>query len=512
MTKPQSIRVGFALGTEPAKPPVPRDPEMPFRILLLGNFRGRTSRSPLGPSRRPIFIDRDNIDTVLNQFGATVHLPSGAPDQPPLTIRFTDLDSFHPDSLFERLEVFAALRDLHERLANPRTFAAAAAEMQSWAAPQPARPTPEPVEKQTPAVNLAKLAPDNLLDNILASTTQQQERPAAPAALTDWQSYLQSTVGPYLVPNIELEQEELLTQVDAAVSRQMRDILHHPDFQELEAAWRSVDFLTRRLDTDSNLKVYLLDLTGDEMAADLATDDPGSSYLYQLLVEQSVHTPGGQPWAVLAGNFTFQKTTTDADLLACLAQVAAQAGAPFLAGAESQVLGCPDLAAEPDPRSWQLSGTAAEETAWQELRRLPAAAYLGLALPRFLLRLPYGADATPTERFRFEEMPDGLPPHAAYLWGNPAFLCVLLLGEAFSRQGWDMRAGDVREVDGLPLHIYREDGESAVKPCAEVLLTDSAVEAILDQGLIPVASVMNQDRICLGKLQSLAATVLAGPW
>src|SRR5262249_17972157 len=160
--------------------------------------------------------------------------------------------------------VFAALRELQERLANPRTFAAAAAEMRSWAAPSPVKEPTTPAQSDAPAENLADLPPESLLDKILETTTRQETRPAPPGAVTDWQRYLQSAVGPYLVPDIEPEQEQLLAQVDAAVSGQMREILHHPAFQELEAAWRSVDFLTRRLETDSNLKVYLLDVTRDE--------------------------------------------------------------------------------------------------------------------------------------------------------------------------------------------------------------------------------------------------------
>ena len=95
--------------------------------------------------------------------------------------------------------------------------------------------------------------------------------------------------------------------------------------------------------------------------------------------------------------------------------------------------------------------------AWEALRKLPEASYLGLALPRFLLRLPYGADTDPTERFAFEEM-DARPEHDHYLWGNPALACAYLLAQAFSQDGWDLRPGVVQEIESLPLHVYREAG------------------------------------------------------
>src|SRR6185369_10696905 len=103
--------------------------------------------------------------------------------------------------------------------------------------------------------------------------------------------------------------------------------------------------------------------------------------------------------------------------------------------------------------------------AFPTFRSTTDARWVGLAMPRFLLRLPYGAKTDATERFAFEEMPDP-PVHQLYLWGNPAIVCTLLLGEAFSRSGWDMRPGEVSQVDGLPAHVYKKDGEPELKPCA----------------------------------------------
>ena len=151
--------------------------------------------------------------------------------------------------------------------------------------------------------------------------------------------------------------------------------------------------------------------------------------------------------------------------------------------------------------------------AWEAMRKLPEASYLGLALPRFLLRLPYGADTDPTERFEFEEM-EASPEHNHYLWGNPALACAYLLAQAFSQDGWDLRPGIVQEIENLPLHVYREQGESRITPCAEVLLTEQAAEKILDKGLIPLLSFKNQDRIRLARFQSLTdpPSPLVGAW
>jgi type VI secretion system protein ImpC len=148
-----------------------------------------------------------------------------------------------------------------------------------------------------------------------------------------------------------------------------------------------------------------------------------------------------------------------------------------------------------------------------ELRRSPEAAYVGLALPRFLLRLPYGREGERLEAFEFEELPDG-GSHDAYLWGNPAFGCAYLLGRAFSEHGWGFRPGAVQEIDDLPIYVFKDDGERRVKPCAEVLLTLRGAELILDRGLMPLLSFRDRDVVRLARFQSIRdpLTPLAGRW
>jgi type VI secretion system protein ImpC len=167
----------------------------------------------------------------------------------------------------------------------------------------------------------------------------------------------------------------------------------------------------------------------------------------------------------------------------------------------------------PDPGLGSRQSTGHDRRAWAALRRLPEAAFIGLALPGFLLRLPYGAATEVIDTFAFEEMAD-LPVHAAYLWGNSAFACVCLLGQAFSRRGWRLRAGEVLDLEGLPLHGYKELGKTRNTPCAEVLMTVHEAEHLLEQGLMPLLSFKDQDRIRLAQWQAIAdpLTSLAGPW
>jgi type VI secretion system protein ImpC len=495
------VNLGATLGPTHAAP----DPETPFRVLVLGDFSGRANRGVCEPNtlaaRRPVFVDRDNFEQVLAKLGVELRLALAGSHAPNLPLRFAELDDFHPDRLVQQVELFEALRDLRRRLNNPKTFPSAAEEVRSWgklpAEPAAADPSPAPATTDTGA----------LMEHLLG----QAPTPTVPSESVDWNAFLGQIVGPHVTPREDPQKDDLVALVDEATSGQMQAILHQPAFQALEAAWRGLFFLVRRLDTDANLKLYLLDISRAELAADLgAADDLSATAFCKLLVEQTRGTPGAQPWALVVGNYAFDQKQTDVELLGRLAKVVQAAGAPLLAAASPALLGCTSLAATPDPREWQ---EPADLEAWQALRRLPEAAWLGLALPRFLLRVPYGCDSSPAEQFDFEEMPSPLD-NEAYLWGNPAFACAYLLAEAFSRYGWKLRPGIVDAIDGLPLHVSQVEDEDRVQPCAEVVLNDRATAAILEKGLIVLRSVQNRDVVQVAGFQSVAepARPLAGRW
>ena len=130
------------------------------------------------------------------------------------------------------------------------------------------------------------------------------------------------------------------------------------------------------------------------------------------------------------------------------------------------------------------------------------------------MRLPYGPDTEPLETFEFEEIPLTQEQHQALLWGNPAFYCALLIARSFSEKGWSMRLGDYLEIDELPAYIIKQHGESMLQPCAEVCLSDKAMEKILDQGIMPFISHRSRNIARLARFQSVAEPLkaLAGPW
>ena len=511
------LEIGMALSFDESQ--AEAKPDTPFRIAIMGDFSGRGSRwqlpADLPPiALKPVLIDRDNFDQVLTRLKPELHLFIGREEDPPISIAFSELEDFHPDNLFERLAVFQKLRETRRKLDTQSTYPDAAAEVKKWMGreAEPAGIPPEPPQKAPPGPQQENAGGLSLLDQIMTQSRDLPRREIQPSS--DLAAYVQKIAKPHLIPREDPQKSELIQFVDETTTLLMREILHHPDFQALEAAWRAVYLLTSELETGTDLKLYLIDLPKALLAADLtAAEDLSETGLHRMLVEQSAETFGGEPWSLLVGNYSFDQRLEDIEILGRIAKIARHAGAPFIAAASPHVLGCDSLASAPHPRDWKRTGDPKERDVWELLRGMPEASCLGLALPRFLLRLPYGRETDAVGRFEFEEM-DEPPYHENYLWGNPAFACALLIGRTFTLNGWDFSAGILREVSNLPMHVYKIEGESVMKPCAEVVLTEQAAEKILDAGLMLLVSFRERDIARLARLQSLARppAALAGRW
>ncbi|HEV8593290.1 MAG TPA: type VI secretion system contractile sheath large subunit, partial [Pyrinomonadaceae bacterium] len=150
---------------------------------------------------------------------------------------------------------------------------------------------------------------------------------------------------------------------------------------------------------------------------------------------------------------------------------------------------------------------------WSALRQRPESGYLGMAIPRFLARLPYGVHTEPLEQFSFEEIVD-TPLHDHYVWSNAGFAVALLLAQTFSENGWEMSRRFMQDIDRLPMHMYKQDGVTVYQPCAEVLLTEAAAEKLMEHGLMPLVSFKDSDRVRLTRIQSVSdpVTSLKGRW
>jgi type VI secretion system protein ImpC len=420
-----------------------------------------------------------------------------------LDIPFASLDDFHPDHLLTRIGVFRVLKDVRKKLGDPRTFTTAVHVLQELTGIEGVRKGPgkEP-DRPVPRGG-------SLLDEMIGQAASGTDKPAAGH---DLDAFLKAIVRPHLVSGEDSEQTRLTAALDKNLSDLMAELMHQGSFQALESAWRGVQFLMSRIETDESLQIFLLDISKEELSEDLFSDDDlARTGIYRLLAQDPRDSAGTMPLSLLAGIYSFGHG--DAALLGRMAKIASPLHAPFIAQADPCLVGCPTLDGSPDPATWRTFPDRESLVEWDYLRHLPEAAYLGLVMPRFLLRLPFGRDTDAAETFAFEEMEVG-PIHEHYLWGNPAFACAYLLARSFSLYGWEMHQDLVKDVDNLPLHIYSEHGSSTLKPCAEVLLSEKAVDAILDAGIMPLATLKDTDTARLVRFQSLKEppTGLAGRW
>jgi type VI secretion system protein ImpC len=434
-----------------------------------------------------------------------------------MAIQFSQLDDFHPDKLYQNLGLFQGLRELRARLMDPTTFPQAATKLRHEAlkpehAAEPAAlaaGVKEPALEEDDGSMIKRLMGKQLTESVETPPGIRQTESQAII-----HQLIQGIVGPYIVPETDPFQPQYVAAVDEAISEQMRAVLHHPHFQALEALWRSVHGLVTGLETGQDLKLYLLDISSDELAEDIKSTQGQleESWLYRLLVENGAGSLGGEPWSVLVGDYTFTTEAEELSLLAALGAIGSQAGGPFLAAADASMLGCRSLVETPDPRDWKIKDTKAEQ-GWRALRQSSVASWIGLAHPRILLRLPYGKDSDALDSFEFEEL-DQEREHESYLWGNPACACAKLIAAAFQTNGWTMEPGDCLDMEGLPAHTFKEEDETRMMACAEVFLTERAADAMLDQGLMPLISYRNRNVARLMRFQSIAepCKTLSGPW
>ncbi|MFC6640090.1 type VI secretion system contractile sheath domain-containing protein [Sulfitobacter sediminilitoris] len=323
---------------------------------------------------------------------------------------------------------------------------------------------------------------------------------AKPSPIND---LLARIVGPHIRKLPDPNANAMAEAIDDALASAMRLILHHPEFQSVEAQWRAIDLIARSIETDDTLDVMLYDISAEEIAADLTqSDDLSTSGLTRLLTEGPMDEETGRgAYSALIGMYTFEETPPHAQLLGRISRIAAHVDAPFVAAITPAFIDIPAEDRHP------LVGKE-----WDTLRAMPEAGHLALATPRFLLRRPYGAKTEPIYEFDFEEFTksDGL---SGMLWANPVVLITILLAKSFRETGPSMGLGQIMSLGDMPFHYVNDQyGDQVALPCTERNLTLDKVETVLGRGYLPIISIRGRDEIRLGSFQSLAGGDLLGPW
>jgi type VI secretion system protein ImpC len=489
-------------------------------FLFLGNFSGHNGERE--SIAGPFVIDIDNFDSVLRRVQPRLNLRLGAEDDKTgaygvVTMEIGSMEDFHPDLIYEKSPLFQQLRELRVRLSNPKTFAQAAKEVTGL--------QQTPAESRAPDEEAVEGAVSQDsggdLNALLEKPTQRSGAEASAISTTrkaDISAFIHNVIAPDIEPGLQDDQQELIAAVDRSISNLMRRILHHPEFQALEANWRAVNEFLTRVEAQEEVVLHILDLAKSELERQVKDNlSKGlSGPLYKLLVEDVVQVPGGALWTMLIGLYSFSNTEDDIQVLTSMGQLAQACGGPFLAAGSNAIIGSESAHALNNPSEWKRPDEESQKR-WQVLRRSISAQWLGLVLPRFLLRLPYGRLGEDIERFRFEEFDDPnelTVTHEKYLWGNPAVACAILVAQSFQENGWELQLGRRLDLDELPLHAIELSGEKTIKPCAETLISETSANAIARTGIMPLMSYKNKNAVHLFRFQSLSErdANLAGFW
>jgi type VI secretion system protein ImpC len=472
-----------------------------MRILVLGDFSGRHEPvvgTPTDLANRPILsVDLDSFDAALEHLSPGLALAVSANVSPGTAAKFETLDDFHPDHLYSSLEPFRRLRESRARLLDPASFEAEASRLMEGVPPASSSTALE-------ATSAAPRPEDEagLLQRLIGAPAESASRPAASQSLVD--GLIRRLVQPHIKSGSTRAPAPYVAALDASATELMRALLHDTGFQALESSWRGVRRLVESLELGDTLTLHIVDIGKDELRADLVSSggNPQESAAHRLLADASRRGADAQPWSLLVGLYSFGANADDIALLGHLGVIASRAGGPLLAAAEPSLAGCERLGEDTEPHRWAI-GDPDVERLWSDLRRSPSAPWVGLALPRFLLRLPYGAKTDPVERFAFEEF-SAAAGHEAYLWGNPALACAEVIARAFLADGPNLSIEGPQEIDDLPAHVRDHDGERRLQPCAEFSLPIGVGQELLQRGLIPLLSYANRNAVRVVGVQSIA--------
>ena len=295
-----------------------------------------------------------------------------------------------------------------------------------------------------------------------------------------------------------------IAQLDKLITMQVDEILHQPAFQKLEATWRGLKYLVSQSETSEMLKIKVLNASKKDVLKDLQ-NAPGfdQSGLFKKVYEEEFGVFGGSPFGALVGDFEFDKSPQDVDLLERISQVAAAAHAPFIGGTSAQMFNLESFSELDKPQDLAKVMGTSEYAKWKAFRESEDSRYVALAAPRMLLREPYGPQTVPIEAFQYEERADN---HDRYLWGNAAWALAVRITQAFADYGWCACIRGVESgglVEGLPVHTFRTDaGDVAMKCPTETPITDRREKELADLGFAPLVHCKGTSNAAFFSVQS----------
>lgn len=301
----------------------------------------------------------------------------------------------------------------------------------------------------------------------------------------------------------------MIAEIDQKLTDQVNAVLHHEDFRQLEGGWRGLSHLVMNSETDEMLKIRVLNVSKDELGKTLKRFKGAmwdQSPIFKKFYGEEYDQLGGDPYGCLVGDYYFDHSPKDVELLTEISKTASAAHAPFLAAAAPSVLGMDSYGELANPRDLSGIFTTPEYAGWRSLREADDSRYIGLTMPRFLARLPYGAKTEPVEDFAFEEDTSGATSEK-YVWANAAYAMALNITQSFKAFGWCTQIRGVESggtVDGLPTHTFpTDDGGVDMKCPTEIAIGDRREAELAKNGFMPLVHRKNTDMAAFIGAQSL---------
>ena len=287
--------------------------------------------------------------------------------------------------------------------------------------------------------------------------------------------------------------ESLIGEIDALLGTQLDEIVHHDSFQQLESQWRSIDFLVESIDFNENISIDVIDIEKSTLLNNFQdVNDLSNSGLYKKLFTDEYGQFGGQPYGVIIGNYDITPGASDIDFLGYMAGIAAMNHSPFICAADESFFNLNDFSGLGKIKHLESVFEGPQFTKWRALRDSEDGRYIGLTLPRFMLRDLYG-ESIPVKSFDYYE---GISSKHDYLWGNAAFCYATRLAESFAKYRWcpniiGPQSGGA--VENLPIHVQEINGEEIVAGPTEVLIADRREYELAEAGFIPLVAKKSTD-------------------
>ena len=301
----------------------------------------------------------------------------------------------------------------------------------------------------------------------------------------------------------------MIAAIDAKLTEQINKIIHHPEYQKLESAWRGLHYMVNNTETDEHLKIRVMDISKQELAKNLKKFKGAAwdqSPMFKKIYEQEYGQFGGEPFGAIVGDYHFDQSPPDVELLGEMSKIAASAHAPFITGASPSLMQMESWQELANPRDLTKIFLTPEYAGWRSLRESDDSKYLGLCMPRFLARTPYGANTNPVEEFDFEEDTAGAD-HGKYAWANAAYAMATNINRSYKLYGWGSRIRGIESggaVENLPLHTFPSDDGGVDQKCpTEIAISDRREAELSKAGLLSLIHRKNSDFAAFIGAQSL---------